>query len=57
MCTCGTLKPDPERDPIRGVFFSIMNDVPKDHKLPCEVTGKILLIAQITGKFSSSVSF
>lgn len=30
ICTRGDLKPDPSYDPIRALFYMVVNDVPED---------------------------
>ncbi|XP_034253905.1 uncharacterized protein LOC117652853 [Thrips palmi] len=43
ICTCGALNPDPERDPIRAIFYSVCNDVPEDVETPTSVNGIIVV--------------
>ena len=43
ICACGELKPDPERDPVRAVFYTVVNDVPIDSSLPRQYTGSYSL--------------
>ncbi|KAL1131908.1 hypothetical protein AAG570_011519, partial [Ranatra chinensis] len=40
--TRGELRPDPECDPIGAVFYSILNDVPANNRLPRQITGVII---------------
>ncbi|RZF41267.1 hypothetical protein LSTR_LSTR010495 [Laodelphax striatellus] len=39
--TRGDLLPDPENDPIRAVFYHIVNDVPEQSDMPTTLTGMI----------------
>ena len=41
--TRGDLKPDPEIDPIRAIFYVVVNDVPEDSKIPALEKGKLFL--------------
>lgn len=57
VCTCGTLNPDPERDPIRAIFYSIWNDVPENFITPSERNGSIYNSACDTCFIASSLQF
>lgn len=39
----GDLKPDPDIDPVSAIFYTIMNDVPENHKLPTLVSGVMMV--------------
>ena len=40
--TRGDLKPDPEYDPIRAIFYVVVNDVPEDFASASLEKGKLL---------------
>lgn len=39
MQTRGDLRPDPDYDPIRAIFYNVSNDVPSTSDKPAKITG------------------